>query len=208
MAHEVRNPLAGIRSTVQLWERLPDTARTQGSIQAIVQAVDRLNDIVSRLLYFSRSDRAERQPIQVNDLSETLGLLEAQASSQAVSLELERERDLPEVLASASALQQVFLNLATNALPAMPHGGRLHCLTGSLPEGHRIEIRFADTGPGISLEDRKHLFEPFFTTRPEGTGLGLALCREIVLQHGGQIELADGRPGTTFRVTLPTRHEQ
>jgi two-component system sensor histidine kinase HydH len=67
-----------------------------------------------------------------------------------------------------------------------------------------VEIHFADTGPGISPETRQHLFEPFFTTRPEGTGLGLALCREIVVQHGGEIELeTTGGSGTSFRITLP-----
>src|SRR5207245_9531200 len=76
VAHEVRNPLAGIRSTVQLWERLPDTTRTQASIQAVIQAVDRLNEIVSRLLYFARVDNAERHPVSVNSvLTESLDLL-------------------------------------------------------------------------------------------------------------------------------------
>jgi two-component system sensor histidine kinase HydH len=205
VAHEVRNPLAGIRSTVQLWERLPDTTRTQGSVQAVMQAVDRLNEIVSRLLYFSRADRAERQPIQVNDLlSETLRLIEAQAANQSVSLESDFEPNLPAALGSAGALRQVFLNLATNALQAMPGGGRLRCSSRLLSQPRMVEVRFADTGTGISPEDRQHLFEPFFTTRPDGTGLGLALCREIVTQHGGQIELVETEdPGTTFRVTIP-----
>jgi two-component system sensor histidine kinase HydH len=222
VAHEVRNPLAGIRSTVQLWERLPDTARTPDSIRAVTQAVDRLNEIVSRLLHFSRADTAERQLVQMNHLlADTMRLLEAQAAAQAVSLELELEADLPAVLGSASGLRQVFLNLATNALQAMPKGGRLHCASRLLgrglettpqqvclettPQQRLIEIRFADTGPGISAEDRQHLFEPFFTTRPDGTGLGLAICREIVLQHGGQIEIVPEGPGTTFRVILPTK---
>jgi len=206
VAHEVRNPLAGIRSTVQLWERLPETSRTPTSMAAVIHAVDRLNDIVTRLLYFSRADSTERQAVQVNQvLLETLELLRAQAATQSVSLECDFEEGLPAVLGAASALRQVFLNLATNALQAMPSGGRLCCTTGFQPATKTVEVRFADTGPGISPEEQQHLFEPFFTTRPEGTGLGLALCREIVLQHGGRIELLPGvGSGATFRVVLPT----
>jgi signal transduction histidine kinase len=205
VAHEVRNPLAGIRSTVQLWERLPDTARTQDSIQAVVQAVDRLNDIVSRLLLFARmGDNDERQPVSVNsELAETLNLLEAQAASQAVAVERDLGPNLPSVSGSASALRQVFLNLATNALQAMPQGGRLRCRTHYEPQKRTVEIRFADTGPGIPPDVRKHVFEPFFTTRPDGTGLGLALCQEFVHQHGGQMEFEDGGVGATFVVVLP-----
>ena len=203
VAHEVRNPLAGIRSTVQLWQRWPDMARSPESLDAVVRAVDRLNEIVSTFLYFSRADCAERHPVNVNDvLAETLKLLEAEANAQAVVLKVDLEPALPLVLGSANGLRQVFLNLATNALQAMPQGGRLECSTRSLAQD-RIEIRFADTGSGIPSDAQKHLFEPFFTTRPNGTGLGLALCREIVLQHGGQIELGAGGQGTTFRIILP-----
>ena len=106
VAHEVRNPLAGIRSTVQLWERLPDTTRTSDSIHAVVQAVDRLNEIVSRLLYFSRMDNNERQPVSVNSvLTETLNLLEAQAASQSVTIQRDLDPSLPNVSGSASGLR-------------------------------------------------------------------------------------------------------
>jgi two-component system sensor histidine kinase HydH len=204
VAHEVRNPLAGIRSTVQLWERLPDTAHSPDSIHAVIRAVDRLNEIVSRLLYFARVDNAECQPVSANAvLTEVLDLLQAQAGSQAVVIERELDPSLPNVSGSASALRQVFLNLATNALQAMPQGGRLVCRTRHDPQNRTVEIRFTDTGPGIPPDVRKHLFEPFFTTRSEGTGLGLALCREIVAQHGGQIEFEAGGPGAAFRVVLP-----
>jgi two-component system sensor histidine kinase AtoS len=205
VAHEVRNPLAGIRSTVQLWERLPDTARSPDSIHAVVEGVDRLNEIVSRLLLFSRTgDNNERQTISLNSvLTETLNLLEAQAASQSVAIERDLDPNLPGVCGSASALRQVFLNLATNALQAMPQGGRLRCSTRYAPQKRTVEVRFTDTGPGVPPEARKRLFEPFFTTRPDGTGLGLALCREFVLQHGGEIELEAGGPGAVFRVVLP-----
>lgn len=204
VAHEVRNPLAGIRSTVQLWQRMPETARTPASLDAVVGAVDRLNALVGRLLYFARADNAERLPVDLNQvLHETLGLLGAQAAGQEVRLETDLAPGLPPVAGSASALRQVALNLLTNALQALPGGGRVRCGTRALPGG-RVELRVSDTGPGVPPEDRAHLFEPFFTTRPDGTGLGLALCREIVTSHGGHIEYEAGTgTGATFRVVLP-----
>jgi signal transduction histidine kinase len=94
--------------------------------------------------------------------------------------------------------------LATNALQAMSNGGTLLCRTRRLAGPPRVELAIADTGPGIAEKDLPHLFEPFHTTRPEGTGLGLALCREIVQQHGGRIELIHQEGwGAVFRVTLP-----
>ncbi len=205
VAHEVRNPLAGIRSTVQLWERMPETTHNPASRAAVVHAVDRLNEIVTRLLYFSRADGSERQPVDINQvLRGTLELLQAQAAAQTVTVECDLEQGLPSVPGSASALRQVFLNLATNALQAMPTGGWLRCSTSFPRAADTVEIVVEDTGEGIAPDDQRRVFEPFFTTRPEGTGLGLALCREIVVQHGGQIELASSNAtGTTFRVQLP-----
>jgi signal transduction histidine kinase len=205
VAHEIRNPLAAIRSTVQLWQRLPEEFHTSGSMEAVVQAVDRLNEIVTRLLYFARSESADRQTVQVNDLlTETSQLLQAQAAEQGVSVELDLDAGLPPVLASPSALRQVFLNLATNALQSMSHGGRLRFGSRARPQDRSVEVVVSDTGAGVSSDAQAHLFEPFFTTRPEGTGLGLAICREIVLQHDGKIEFVSGdKTGAVLRVILP-----
>ncbi|HRC44011.1 MAG TPA: ATP-binding protein, partial [Nitrospira sp.] len=161
--------------------------------------------ILSRLLYFSRVDRAERQSVDVNQILEaTFTLLEAQASEQQVALDLQLQSGLPPVLGSGEALRQVFLNLATNALQAMPDGGCLKCRSRYLQEERVVEISLSDTGIGVSAEDQKHLFEPFFTTRSHGTGLGLALCREIIQQHDGRIDLVtEERLGATFRIVLP-----
>jgi two-component system, NtrC family, sensor histidine kinase HydH len=204
LAHELRNPLAAIRSTVQLWQRLPDTARTPASLEAVVGAVDRLNAFVSRLLPFARSED-KREPVDLNGvLNAALDLLGAQAAEQGVSVRRDLAPDLPPILGSAGALHQVALNLFTNALQVMPHGGQLRCATRHDVQAGTVVFRCSDSGPGVPAEDRRHLFELFFTTRSEGTGLGLALCREIVVQHGGRIELDDAAsPGATFVVTLP-----
>ncbi|MHB1421590.1 MAG: CHASE3 domain-containing protein [Gemmataceae bacterium] len=204
LAHELRNPLTAIRSTVQLWQRLPDTARTPSSLEAVVGAVDRLNALVSRLLPFSRpADQREHVDLNVV-LSETLDLLQAQAARQGVSMQCRLAPDLPLVLGSAGLLHQVALNLLTNALQVMPHGGQLRCSTRHDLAAGEVEFRISDTGPGVAAEDRPHLFELFFTTRAEGTGLGLAICREIVASHGGRIGLDEGTDaGATFVVSLP-----
>jgi signal transduction histidine kinase len=204
VAHEVRNPLAAIRSTVQLWQRLPDQARTPASLEAVIQAVDRLNLLVGRLLQFARSDNSSRAKLQLNVLvEETAALLRAKAAEQQVEV-VTNLSDVPALVGSAQGLQQVILNLATNALEAMPSGGRLEFGTRFDPNRMLVQLEIGDSGAGIPLEVRKRLFEPFFTTRAEGTGLGLALCREIVSQHGGQIALEPREPcGTRCVVTLP-----
>jgi signal transduction histidine kinase len=205
VAHEVRNPLAAIRSTAQLWQRLPAQDRDPSAMDAIVRAVDRLNALVGRLLFFVRTAYDERRPVEVNAIvEETLALLRAQAQAQGIDLQADLAAGLPHVSGSVPALQQVVLNLATNALQAMPRGGTLRCSTRALEAVPGVELTVSDTGPGIASEDRNHLFEPFWTTRPEGTGLGLALCREIVRQHGGEIVLEQRKGwGAVFRVTLP-----
>lgn len=210
VAHEVRNPLAGIRSTVQLWQRLPQESRTPESLQAVIQAVDRLDALVSQLLYFSRSENTSREALDLNAVvREALELLRAQAAQQNVRVDVELAVQLPLIRGSAPALRQVVLNLATNALQAMPRSGRLSCRTRHVVSDHTVQLEIADTGPGIDPAVRDRLFEPFFTTRPKGTGLGLALCREIVLRHDGTIELEPGEleagkpSGTVCRVVFP-----
>lgn len=203
VAHEVRNPLAAIRSTVQLWERLPDQARTPASLAAVVAAVDRINGLVGRLLYFARSGHDDPRPVDVAAVAaETLELSRAQAESQGVVFDTDFAPDVPPVVAAPQALRQVVLNLVANALQAMPTGGRLVCRARRVHDA--VELSVTDTGPGIPPEIRTKLFEPFVTTRPDGTGLGLALCREIVAQQGGRIAFdPDPAVGATVRVTLP-----
>ncbi len=203
VAHEVRNPLAAIRSTVQLWERLPGQSRTPASLAAVVGAVDRINELVGRLLYFARAGHEEFRPVDLAGVvAETLELSRAQAQAQGVELACEFGPAAPPVWGAPQALRQVALNLVANALQAMPAGGRLVCAVRSV--GGAVELSVADTGPGLADAVRARLFEPFVTTRPDGTGLGLALCREVVAQHGGSIAF-DPAPvaGAVVRVTIP-----
>jgi two-component system, NtrC family, sensor histidine kinase HydH len=204
VAHEVRNPLAGIRSTAQLWQR--GFELDAESLGGLVHEVDRLEEIVSRLLQFSRADAQDLAPGDLNTvLAEAARLASGPAERNGVRVEVELDPDLPTVAIAPPALLQVFRNLTTNALHVMPTGGTLRLTTRRHPSRQAAQALVADTGPGLGPEVIGHLFEPFFTTKPEGTGLGLAIAREIALAHRGDLGAANrtDAPGAVFTLTLP-----
>jgi signal transduction histidine kinase len=210
VAHEVRNPLAGIRSTAQLWQR-GVLGLDEETLDGLVREVDRLEEIVSRLLQFSRADAQELTPGDLNAvMAEAARLAAGPAESKGVSIDVALEPDLPPVLMAAPALLQIFRNLTVNAIHAMPVGGRLHLGTRKHPTRNVIEAIISDTGPGLSADVIGHLFEPFFTTKPEGTGLGLAIAREIALAHSGDLAARNRSDGTgaVFTLTLPITLEE
>ncbi len=205
VAHEVRNPLAGIRSTAQLWQRGigPDAE----SFADLLSEVDRLDGIVERLLHFSRADAQDLAAGDLNAVvAEAARLARGPAEAQGVRIDLELAASLPPVAMAPPALIQVLRNLTTNAIQAMPPGGTLRVATHLDPRRKFVEVRVADTGPGLTDAMLAHLFEPFFTTKAGGTGLGLAIAREIALAHRGEIRAAnrgDGS-GSVFTLSLPT----
>ncbi|SIN98135.1 Signal transduction histidine kinase [Singulisphaera sp. GP187] len=204
VAHEVRNPLAGIRSTAQLWQRGFEV--DADSLGGLVDEVDRLEEIVSSLLQFSRADAQDLAPGDLNAvLAEAARLAAGPAELKGVRVEVELDPDLPPVAMAPPALLQVFRNLTTNAIHAMSTGGTLRLTTRRHPSRQAALAIVADTGPGLTPEVIGHLFEPFFTTKSEGTGLGLAIAREIALAHSGDLGAANRTegPGAVFTLTLP-----
>jgi signal transduction histidine kinase len=203
VAHEVRNPLAGLRSTAQLWQRgVPPDAE---AIAGVIAEVDRIEGLVARLLQFSKAEPPPREPGDLNAIvAEAARLAGPAAEAQGVHVQVDLDPALPAVPLAAPAVLQVLRNLTANALQAMPGGGRLVLATRPGPDAGVIAV-VRDTGPGLSPETRAHLFEPFFTTRPDGTGLGLALAREIALAHGGDLHAdpAGVREGAAFSLVLP-----
>ena len=205
VAHEVRNPLAGIRSTAQLWQR-GVVGLDDESLSGLVHEVDRLEEIVSHLLQFSRADAQELAPGDLNAvLTEAARLAAGSAELKGVRIEVELDPDLPPVAMAPPALLQVFRNLTTNAIHAMSTGGTLRLTTRRHPTRNAVQALVTDTGPGLAPEVIGHLFEPFFTTKSEGTGLGLAIAREIALAHCGDLGAANRAegPGAVFTLTLP-----
>jgi signal transduction histidine kinase len=204
VAHEVRNPLAGIRSTVQLWQR--GVGLDDESLRGLVHEADRLQEIVTRLLQFSRADAQTFAPNDLNAvLSESARLAGGLADARGVRIEVDLDQHLPPVAMAPSAMLQVFRNLTTNAIDAMTSGGTLRLTSRRDPSSQTIVATVSDSGPGLTPDALEHLFEPFFTTKPEGTGLGLAIAREIALSHRGDLQAAnraDGK-GAVFTLTLP-----
>lgn len=209
VAHEVNNPLSSISAFAQLLLRDGGlTAAQRDSIEVIKSETLRASQVVKDLLAFARRSEPQREPLDLNGvIQRTLRLRGYQLSSNKVTVETDLAADLPPVVGDARQLQQVCLNLVTNAIQAMATlgGGTLFVSTRRDAGDERVLLDMRDTGPGIPEAARAHIFEPFFTTKDEGegTGLGLSVSYGIVTAHGGRIEVAaTSSAGTTFRVTL------
>jgi PAS domain S-box-containing protein len=208
VAHEIRNPLTGIATGVEYLSRgFPEGDERRNDVQFILREVSRLNSIIQDLLSATRPRMLTLGPVSVVDVTgraiQTLG---PSIQEGGVQIRLEGADHWPKVLADTDQLLQVILNLIQNAVQAMGDGGEvaIHARPIGNPPTSRVEIEISDTGAGIEPEHLPHLFEPFYTTRPKGTGLGLFVAHGIVQRHGGSIEVvsAPGR-GTRFRILLP-----
>ncbi|HVP29516.1 MAG TPA: ATP-binding protein [Myxococcota bacterium] len=218
IAHEVKNPLGGIRGAAELLGLRATDPKARETAELIVREVDRITTLVDDLMVFARGEKLELAPVNLHRLlDDVLDLLAHDPLGANAEVERRYDPSLPEVIADGDRLTQVFLNLARNALQALEgRGGTLRIGTRvSLDrrlvtdEGKPVPavvIEFQDDGPGIPEAVLHELATPFFTTRPSGHGLGLALSRHWVARHGGtlRIESAPGR-GTTARVSLPLR---
>ena len=208
VAHEVNNPLSSISAFAQLLLRDGELAPEQReSIEVIRAETLRASQVVKDLLTFARRSDPQREPLDLNlVVARTLRLRQYQFAEASIRVRQELSGDLPAVLGDARQLQQVCLNLVTNAVHAMAsRGGGVLTLRTAQRDGV-VVLEVSDTGPGIGAGARAHVFEPFFTTKGEGegTGLGLSVSYGIVTAHGGTIEVAETGPsGTTFRVELP-----
>jgi two-component system NtrC family sensor kinase len=207
VAHEVNNPLSSISAFAQLLLRDELTPAHRESIEVIRSETMRASQVVKDLLTFARRSDPQREPLALNGvIARTLRLRQYQFAEASVRVEQELAPELPAVLGDARQLQQVCLNLVTNAVHAMAEKGGGTLTLRSSHAGGNVMLEVIDTGPGITPGARAHIFEPFFTTKGEGegTGLGLSVSYGIVKAHGGAIEVVESGPGgTTFRVSLP-----
>ena len=214
VVHEINNPLATIAACAEALEQ----RTTEGAFDGVEGKEDldeylglikseafRCKSITTGLLDFSRIRTGDRHPMEVNEvLRSSANLISHQKRGEHVEIVLELADELPEVNADSGQIQQAVIALATNAIDAMPEGGKLTFRSTAQPKSVAIEIE--DTGVGIPAEDMSKIFEPFFTTKEvgKGTGLGLAVCYGIITDHSGRLSVRSnvGR-GTTFTILLP-----
>ena len=215
LAHEIRNPLGGIKGAAQLLRRTGGgNPAVKEFTDIMIREVDRVDQLIEQLLDLSRPAELDLAPVNVHEVLDQVLLLEGQTIGAAeIHIKKLFDPSLPPVRADRAQLIQVFLNLVKNALQAMLHSGTLTVAT-RLETDFRIRgqdsgtnrfiwVDIADEGAGIREADLPHIFSPFFTTKPNGTGLGLATCYRIISEHGGtiRVESAEGK-GSTFKVSL------
>ncbi len=206
MAHELNNPLGAVSGRAQLLLMDMDKDKDLQAIKnlwTIVEQTTRASKIVGNLLQFAREAKQEVEPVDINPVIEkSISLTRHQISLENVELSMELKPDLPRIMGDQNQLQQVFVNLITNAWEAMPDGGKLTISTGLLQES--LLIKVTDTGHGIPKENLGKLFDPFFTTRETGTGLGLSIIHGIIEAHNGTIKAQSHLgQGSTFTVKFP-----
>lgn len=207
LAHEIKNPLAGIRGVMELMRDDTEENEQKELFVQVVNELDRVNEIIHLLLNFARPAPPKREKVDVAHLLEdSVQLLCPALAKKYISLDIELARDVGDFSLDPSQMRQVITNLVTNAADAIESDGWIVVRASLCPEGGGLIISVEDDGPGISEEALEEVFEPFFTTKFSGTGLGLAVVRSLVVQHRGRIEVESevGR-GTTFFILLPDR---
>jgi two-component system, NtrC family, sensor kinase len=215
LAHEIRNPLTSVKLNLQRIDRSLHGHETPASepqepLRIALREIQRLERVVQGVLSLARPRALQRSPVSLHaTVAEALEVVRPVADAQRVEIRARFAAAQDSVAADSEQLRAALLNLFLNAVEAMPDGGELRVFSearrGGDGNGALIELTVADTGPGIAQEVREQLFRPFFTTKLEGTGLGLSLALRTVEEHGGRLELVEpgGEEGGVFRLTLP-----
>jgi signal transduction histidine kinase len=205
IAHEIRNPLVAVKTFLDLLpSRLDDREFVLKFRELSQSELRRVTDLISELLTLGKSTQAERRVVELQtSIEPVVRLMEAPARKREVDIVIDLPRTLPAVWADADQVKQIVLNLLLNAIEASPPGRSVR-LEGHVGIGNAVVLAIRDEGSGIAPEHLESIFEPFFTTKESGTGLGLPLVHQMVVEHGGEITVESelGR-GTTFRVSLP-----
>jgi signal transduction histidine kinase len=209
VAHEVNNPLASISSLIQIVQSRPLTAENEAETREMLRLVStqiaRISQVLRDMMDFARQRPPARAPLELARVVESsLRLAGFDKAFKRLRVKTDFDAGAPRVSADADQMQQVFLNLLLNARDAMPDGGELDIKTFFDETAGEVVVEFADAGPGIPSDALPHVFDPFYSTKAGGAGLGLAVCYGIVTAHGGRIAVESGAArGTTARVALP-----
>jgi two-component system sensor histidine kinase HydH len=207
VAHEVRNPLSSLKGFAQLFRaRFAPGSQEERHADIMIEEVERLDRVVEELLDFARPSRPDRGPTDVNALvRESVELVSEDAAFRKISVQTRLGENLPAALVDARQIRQALLNLLLNGIEAAGDGGTVTIETAAAPgAGGGVTIGVRDNGPGMEPDEIQRIFEPFYTTKPDGTGLGLTIVSRILEQNGARVSVtsAKGR-GSTFSMRLP-----
>jgi signal transduction histidine kinase len=205
LAHEIKNPLAGIAGAIQvLGDSLPPEDERKPVVQQVLEQVKRIEGTLRDLLTYARPKTAKLEPTDLHDVIERALAVVSLLPQKRIEVVRQFQRGLPLAMIDGELFGQVLTNLFINAVQAMSAQGTLTVSTYSAADGFKIAVR--DTGPGMSQSQLAQIFNPFYTTKTRGTGLGLPICRRVVETHGGSIDV-ESQPGkgAQFTITLPYR---
>lgn len=206
VAHEIRNPLSSIKGFATYFkERYRDTPKDRQTAEIMIQEVERLDRVIGQLLEFARPVSIQRRPTPLDALvRHSLKMIEGDARQKGITLKVKNDPRINTVQIDPDKIKQVLLNLYLNALEAMEKGGDISVAFFRMETNQSIQITVSDTGPGIKPEDLPHLFDPYFTTKTSGTGLGLAVVHKIIESHKGEIRVTSRLgEGTTITLVIP-----
>jgi signal transduction histidine kinase len=205
VAHELKNPLAGLRLYARhLEHRLERTGDVEGSeiARKISAAVDHLAGVVSEITAFGRQPELQRAPTSIHALlDECLMFARARRNDETLEVECDYDQAVPDMVLDVREMRKALLNLILNGLEALEAGGRLTVRTQYRPEARTLTVAIEDTGGGMTEETVSRMFDLFFTTKPEGTGLGMAIARSVIDLHGGELSVVS-TPGKGTRVVV------
>jgi len=217
IAHELRNPLAGIKTTAQaLSEEMAEEDSRKEYLNRITKEIDRLNELLKTFFSFAKPQNLNLVDCPIKDIiNEIIPFLLKEIADKGIQFVETYHPGLPKIRVDKNQMHQAFLNLFLNAIQAMPNGGELkievHPVLSCLPGGVKqnfVKIIISDTGKGIPSHFVPRVFDPFFTTRPKGVGLGLSITYQIIKKHGGSIKVESvWEKGTSFVINLPERLE-
>ena len=207
IVHEVRNPLASIKGAIEILEDelMVDSPRRE-FVDLAKGEIDRLDRLVGEFLRFARPIEPSKTPTNLNEIVASIaGLIENQAASQAVAIVRDLHKNLPLILVDEEQIKQVVLNLALNALQAMTQStGADHTITfRTFQQNNNFIVEVTDTGSGVDPKNLSKIFDPFYTTKEKGVGLGLSISHKIATQHGGHLTANRTTHLTTFTLTIP-----
>jgi signal transduction histidine kinase len=210
IAHEIRNPLGSIKGSVEILEQeVPPDHPKNEFVGIIKDEVARLNSLINDFLQFARPPEPVVSLTNLNEvIDSTLTLIARSAEGAQVEIRARLSRELPIARIDPDQIRQVLLNVMINSIQAMPAGGLLEIHTDLKRESNRIVVEISDEGVGIKKEDLDKIFDPFFSTRAEGTGLGLSVSHQLVTRNGGTISVRDNQgPGVTFCIEFAASAE-